>query len=196
MIKQRGKKILASLLSTNIYEPNTGITDLLKGNDNFIPEIPKGLALNSKSWKQESILRVIINHYDILISKYFGRLPAYEYESLINWNNLRKTIQTLVDLESDETAFIFNNSVISVFKTSYSSPRIIIINSKHEVFDNFLDSSYSVYNQILKNNYTRTGFNDLVENDYYVFNKMASESYLGDFEGKLARLKSILGAPQ
>ena len=151
MIKQRGKKILASLLSTNIYEPNTGITDLLKGNDNFIPEIPKGLALNSKSWKQESILRVIINHYDILISKYFGRLPAYEYESLINWNNLRKTIQTLVDLESDETAFIFNNSVISVFKTSYSSPRIIIINSKHEVFDNFLDSSYSVYNQILKN---------------------------------------------
>lgn len=176
---------MASLLSTNIYEPNTGITDLLKGNDNFIPEIPKGLALNSKSWKQESILRVIINHYDILISKYFGRLPAYEYESLINWNNLRKTIQTLVDLESDETAFIFNNSVISVFKTSYSSPRIIIINSKHEVFDNFLDSSYSVYNQILKNNYTRTGFNDLVENDYYVFNKMASESYLGDFEGKL-----------
>lgn len=176
---------MSSLLSTNIYEPNAGINELLNGNENFLPEIPRGLELNTKSWKQEAILRILINHYDILISKYFGRLPAYEYESMINWDNLKKTIRTLVDLESDETAFIFNNSVISIFKTSYASPRIIIINSKHKVFDKFYDSSYSIYNEILKNSYTRTGFNDLIENDYYVFNKMANESYIGDFEGKL-----------
>lgn len=175
---------MASLLGTNIYEPETGISDLLNGRENFLPDIPRGLSLNSKSWKQEAILRLIINHYDLFISRYFGRLPAYEYESLINWTNLRKILQTLVDLESDETAFIFNNSVISVFKTSFISPRVIVINSKHDIVEN-LDKSYPIYNKMINNNYTRSGINDLIENDYHVFNKMAQESFVGDFEGKL-----------
>lgn len=175
---------MASLLGTNTYEPETGILDLLNGRENFLPDIPKGSSLNAKSWKQEAILRLIVNHYDLLISKYFGRLPAYEYESMIDWENLRKTLKTLLDLESDETAFIFNNSVISVFKTTFTSPRIISINSKHDIFEN-LDSSYFVYNKMMNCNYARSGINDILENDYHIFNKMAQESFVGDFEGKL-----------
>lgn len=178
-------RVLSSLLSPNIYEPDTGITELLYGNENFLPEVPKGLGINTKSWKQEAILRIIINYYQQFITRYFGKLPAYEYESLIDWNNLRKTVKTLVDLESDETAFIFNGSVTSLFKTSYSSPRIILLNSKHELFDQFYDSSYCVYNEMLKNSYTRTGVTDIVDDNYYVFNSMATKEYFGDFEDKL-----------
>lgn len=176
---------MSSLLSPNIYEPDTGITDLIEGRDNFIPSVPKGLGINTKSWKQEAILRVMINYYEMFVSRYFGKLPPYEYESLIDWNNLRKTVKTIVELESDETVILFNHSVVSVLKTSYFAPKILTINSKHKLFDNFYDSSYTAYNDILKNTYTRTGLQDIIEDNYQVFKNLADENFYGDFESKL-----------
>ena len=176
---------MSSLLSPNIYEPDTGITDLIEGQDNFIPSVPKGRGMNTKSWKQETILRVIINYYELFVSKYFGKLPAYEYESMIDWKSLKKTIKTIVNLESDETAFIFNNSVVSVFKTSYFAPKVLTINSKHDSFDDFYDGSYCVYNKMIKNSLTRTGVQDIIEDNYHIFKNMAKNKYTDDFEGKL-----------
>jgi len=176
---------LSSLLSPNIYESNTGIIDLIEGRDNIVPSVPKGLGLNTKSWKQESILRLILNYYDIFISRYFGKLPAYEYESLIDWNNFRKIIKAIVELESDESIFIFNNSLVSIFKTSYFSPKVININSKHKNFDESDNSSYQIYNNMLKNNYTRTGVQDLIDDNYNIFKDMAQTEYTENFDNRL-----------
>ncbi len=179
---------MTSVISRSIYEPDTGVIELVSGKQNFVPSVPRGSFISTKDWEQESFLRMLINHSEISVSKYFGKLPAYEYEELVDWVNLKHNVRSIMSLENDQTLIIENGKVFEIKNTDKTSPKVIVINSNKAEFSdlsNLKEVSYQAYNTMQKQSYMDIGMQDIIEDNYLAFNNLANKNYYGDFDGKI-----------
>lgn len=173
------------MVSTNIYEPDANVLELLEGNQNFVPSVPKGLNLSTQDWEQESFLRMLINHSELSVSKYFGKLPAYEYEDMIDWHNLKNNLKNVMSLNNDETLIIEDNKIVNTIKTNSKSPRVISLYSNRNDFFDLKEDSYSAYHKMQKQSLMSIGVQDLIEDNYLAFNEIANKNYYGTLDGRI-----------
>ncbi|MFN8670997.1 MAG: hypothetical protein U0457_02815 [Candidatus Sericytochromatia bacterium] len=166
------------------YFPDEGIKELLNGS-NFIPDVPSGGNITTKNLQQEALLRLSINKASLDVSQYFGKLPSYQYEELIEWDTLREKIKALVNLENNETLVIRNDRVIDTIKTSTEHPRAVFINNEYKYFENFENSYYNSYEKLTRNNITYSGLNEVFEEQYKIFDNIANNHFNGFLDGKL-----------
>ena len=83
---------MSSIISSKIHSPDLNLLALLKGEQKVIPPVPRGSSLNAKNWEQESALRMFLNHAELSVTNFFGKLPAYEYEDMVDWLSLRENL--------------------------------------------------------------------------------------------------------
>lgn len=174
---------MASLLYTK-YHPDEGIQELLNG-ENVVPPVTKGNSISTKGWKQESLLRLIVNKTEIDVCQYFGKLPPYQYEDIVDWRALREKIKAVISLSNDETLIIENNKVISIIKTSVESPRAIILNTAYKYFENFNSSYYPAYEKMSKESITYSYVNEFFEENNQIFTTITNELFNFSLDGKI-----------
>ena len=92
---------------------------------------PIGNFLNCKGWHQEAAYRMIQNNLDPNVAEDPDNLIVYGGygKAARNWASYYKILDSLKNLENDETLLIQSGKPVAIFKTHNYSPRVIISNS-------------------------------------------------------------------
>ena len=92
---------------------------------------PTGTRLNCKGWHQEAAFRMIQNNLDPDNAENPDELIVYGGlgKAARNWEAFDAILESLKELEDDETLLIQSGKPIAVFKTHEYSPRVLISNS-------------------------------------------------------------------
>ncbi|MFB5228247.1 urocanate hydratase, partial [Acinetobacter baumannii] len=92
---------------------------------------PRGTELTAKSWLTEAPLRMLMNNLDPDVAENPKELVVYGGigRAARNWECFDKIVDTLKNLETDETLLVQSGKPVGVFKTHKDAPRVLIANS-------------------------------------------------------------------
>jgi len=102
----------------------------MKVNKNKIKS-PIGSHLSCKGWQQEAAYRMIQNNLNSEVAEDPENLIVYGGigKAARSWEAYEDILNSLKELENDETLLIQSGKPVSIFKTHESSPRVLISNS-------------------------------------------------------------------
>src|SRR5699024_2923131 len=94
-------------------------------------QVKKGLELECKGWEQEAALRMLYNNLDPEVAENPDELVVYGGigKAARNWDAFHAIVETLRNLENDETMLIQSGKPVGVFKTHPQAPRVLLSNS-------------------------------------------------------------------
>jgi urocanate hydratase len=81
---------------------------------------PKGLQLNTKGWAQEGALRMLMNNLDPDVAEKPQELIVYggTGKAARNWDCYAAIVESLKNLEDDETLAVQSGKPVAVFRLS------------------------------------------------------------------------------
>ncbi|MEF8874067.1 MAG: urocanate hydratase [Candidatus Thermoplasmatota archaeon] len=153
---------------------------------------PRGTELNCKGWKQEAMLRQLKNNLENAEDP--DNLIVYggSGKAARNWEAYEKIVETLKELENDETLLVQSGKPVGVFKTFERAPRVIIANSnlvpKWSNWDKFYeleDLGLMMYGQMTAGSWCYIGTQGIIQGTYETFAAAARKHFDGTLEGKL-----------
>jgi len=153
---------------------------------------PRGTELNCKGWKQEAMLRQLKNNLENAEDP--DNLIVYggSGKAARNWECYEKIVETLKELEDDETLMIQSGKPVGVFKTFERAPRVIIANSnivpKWSTWDKYYeleDLGLMMYGQMTAGSWCYIGTQGIIQGTYETFAALARKHFDGTLEGKL-----------
>ncbi len=92
---------------------------------------PTGTNLNCKGWLQEAAYRMIQNNLDPEVAAYPEELIVYggRGRAARNWQSFDAILESLRNLENNETLLVQSGKPVAIFKTHDDAPRVLIANS-------------------------------------------------------------------
>ncbi|UCB58335.1 MAG: urocanate hydratase [Thermoplasmatales archaeon] len=151
-----------------------------------------GPNLRCKGWKQEAILRMLENNLENAeipeeLIVYGGTGKAAR-----NWESYEKIVETLKNLENDETLVIQSGKPVAVFKTWTNSPRIVMANSNivphwsnWEKFHELEQLGLIMYGQMTAGSWCYIGTQGIIQGTYETFASCAKKHFKSNLKGKI-----------
>jgi urocanate hydratase len=152
-------------------------------------EAPTGTALQAKHWLTEAPLRMLMNNLhpdvaerpeDLVVYGGIGRAAR-------NWQCYDKIIETLRELELDETLIVQSGKPVAVLKTHADAPRVLIANSNlvpnwanWDHFNELDKMGLMMYGQMTAGSWIYIGSQGIVQGTYETFVEMGRQHYGGD----------------
>jgi len=109
-----------------------------------------------------------------------------------NWECFDKIVETLKELETDETLLIQSGKPVAVFKTHEWAPRVLIVNSmlvpKWATWDYFYELEQKgliMYGQMTAGSWAYIGTQGILQGTYETLAAVAKEHFKGNLKGKL-----------
>jgi len=152
----------------------------------------RGLKLRCKGWRQEAILRMLENNLENAelpeeLIVYGGTGKAAR-----NWECYKAIVETLKELEDDETMLIQSGKPVAVFKTWENSPRVLIANanlvphwSTWEKFHELEQLGLIMYGQMTAGSWCYIGTQGIIQGTYETFAACARKHFDGTLKGKI-----------
>ena len=96
-----------------------------------VVKAPRGNQIICKSWQTEAAMRMLMNNLDPEVAKDPLNLVVYggTGKAARNWECFDRIVETLKELEEDETLLIQSGKPVAVFRTHEWAPRVLIANS-------------------------------------------------------------------
>jgi urocanate hydratase len=154
---------------------------------------PRGSERTCKSWVTEAAYRMIQNNLDSTVAENPKHLVVYGGigRAARDWASFDKILETLKDLEDDESLLIQSGKPVGVFKTHPDAPRVLIANSnlvpKWANWDHFneLDrKGLFMYGQMTAGSWIYIGSQGIVQGTYETFVEAGRQHYNGDWAGR------------
>jgi len=94
-------------------------------------QAPRGNELTCKGWEQEAAMRMLMNNLDPEVAENPDELVVYGGigKAARNWESYKQIIESLKELENDETLLVQSGKPVAVFRTHENAPRVLIANS-------------------------------------------------------------------
>ncbi len=109
-----------------------------------------------------------------------------------NWECFEKTVESLTELEPDETLLVQSGKPVAVFKTHEWAPRVLIANSllvpKWATWDYFLELEQKgliMYGQMTAGSWAFIGTQGILQGTYETLAAVAKKHFAGSLKGKL-----------
>lgn len=109
-----------------------------------------------------------------------------------DWDSYEKIVDTLKELEDDETLLVQSGKPVAVFKTYENSPRVLIANSNivprwsnWEKFYELEDLGLIMYGQMTAGSWCYIGTQGIIQGTYETFAALARKHFDGTLKGKL-----------
>lgn len=153
-----------------------------------------GHELHCKNWQIEGILRMLFNVVDPEVAKDAERLIVYggTGKAARNWECFEKIVETLTELEPDETMLVQSGKPVAVFKTHEWSPRALIVNAmlvpKWATWDYFYELEQKgliMFGQMTAGSWAYIGTQGILQGTYETLATVAREHFSGSLRGKL-----------
>ena len=108
----------------------------------------RGPALRCKGWKQESLLRMLENNMENAEAP--ERLVIYGGigKCARNWESYHAIVDSLLNLENDETLAIQSGMPVAIFKTHRLAPRVVMANT------NIMKATWPIFYDLQDKNLT------------------------------------------
>ena len=88
---------------------------------------PRGTERSCKSWAAEGALRMLMNNLDREVAENPDELVVYGGigRAARDWDCYDKIIETLTNLDKDETMLVQSGKPVGVFKTHKNAPNFV-----------------------------------------------------------------------
>ncbi len=158
-----------------------------------IVRAPRGTTLTAKSWLTEAPLRMIMNNLDPEVAEKPDELIVYGGigKAARNWACFDRIIETLKDLEQDETLLVQSGKPVGVFRTHADAPRVLLANANlvphwanWEHFRELDRKGLMMYGQMTAGSWIYIGSQGIVQGTYETFVEMGRQHFGGDLSGK------------
>src|SRR5512143_998238 len=155
---------------------------------------PRGTQLTCKSWLTEAPYRMIQNNLDPEVAERPQDLVVYggRGQAARNWECFDAILQSLKDLEEDETLLVQSGKPVVVFKSHPDAPRVLIANSNlvphwatWEHFDELARKGLMMYGQMTAGSWIYIGTQGILQGTYETFGAVAAQRFGGTLAGTL-----------
>lgn len=155
---------------------------------------PRGTQLTCKSWLTEAVYRMIQNNLDPEVAERPEDLVVYggRGQAARSWEAFDAILETLKNLEDDETLLVQSGKPVAVFKSHPDAPRVLIANSNlvphwatQEKFDDLAARGLIMYGQMTAGSWIYIGTQGILQGTYETLGSLARlrgwESLRGKF---------------
>ena len=155
---------------------------------------PTGTELTCKGWQQEAAFRMIQNNLDPDNAENPNELIVYGGlgKAARNWEAFDAILESLKELENDETLLIQSGKPVAVFKTHPHSPRVLISNSmlvpnwaSWEHFRQLDKKGLMMYGQMTAGSWIYIGTQGILQGTYETLAELANQHFKGSLKGTL-----------
>ena len=155
---------------------------------------PIGTDLSCKNWLIEAAYRMIQNNLDPEVAFDPDNLIVYggRGRAARNWECFDAILESLRNLEVDETLLIQSGKPVGVFRTHTDAPRVLLANSNivphwatQEQFDEYERQGLMMYGQMTAGSWIYIGTQGILQGTYETFGSLARQNGWGSLEGKL-----------
>ncbi|WP_295645364.1 urocanate hydratase [uncultured Corynebacterium sp.] len=159
---------------------------------------PRGTELNAKSWQTEAPLRMLMNNLDPEVAERPDDLVVYggTGRAARSWEAFDAIVETLKDLEEDETLLVQSGKPVGVVRTNKWAPRVLIANSNlvgdwanWEEFRRLEDEGLIMYGQMTAGSWIYIATQGILQGTFETFAAVAKKR----FDGTLAGTISLTG---
>ncbi|MGB5558682.1 MAG: urocanate hydratase, partial [Paracoccaceae bacterium] len=167
------------------------MTDPRKNMRDVYP--PTGTKLNAKSWMTEAPLRMLMNNLHPDVAENPHELVVYGGigRAARTWKDFDIIVESLKNLEEDETLVVQSGKPIAIVKTHTDAPRVLIANSNlvphWATWDHFneLDKKgLAMYGQMTAGSWIYIGSQGIVQGTFETFAEAGRQHYDGNLTGK------------
>ncbi len=163
---------------------------------------PRGMQLNTKGWSQEGALRMLMNNLDPEVAEKPEDLIVYggTGKAARNWDCFWALVDSLTQLENDETLAVQSGKPVAVLKTHPEAPRVLIANAlivpKWATWDEFrrLEAKgLTMFGQMTAGSWIYIGTQGILQGTYETLASVANKHFDGTLKGKLVLTAGLGG---
>ncbi|MCF6195057.1 MAG: urocanate hydratase [Emcibacter sp.] len=154
---------------------------------------PRGTKLNAKSWQTEAPLRMLMNNLDPEVAERPEDLVVYGGigKAARDWDCFDRIVESLKNLEEDQTLAIQSGKPVGVFRPHPDAPRVVIANSNlvphwatWEHFNELDRKGLMMYGQMTAGSWIYIGSQGIVQGTYETFVEMGRQHFGGDLSDR------------
>ena len=154
---------------------------------------PRGADRTCKGWTQEAALRMLMNNLDPEVAERPEDLVVYggTGKAARNWESFDAIVETLRELENDQTLLVQSGKPVAVFRTHEFAPRVLIANSNlvgkwatWEYFRELEHAGLIMYGQMTAGSWIYIGTQGILQGTYETFGAVARQHFGGSLRGR------------
>jgi hypothetical protein len=155
---------------------------------------PRGTTLTAKSWQTEAPLRMLMNNLDPEVAERPEDLVVYggTGKAARNWECFDAIVETLTELEDDETLLVQSGKPVAVWKTNPWAPRVLIANSNlvgdwatWPEFRKLEAEGLMMYGQMTAGSWIYIATQGILQGTYETFAAIAAKHFNGTLAGTI-----------
>ncbi|MEP1330997.1 urocanate hydratase [Pseudophaeobacter sp.] len=167
------------------------MTDPRKNSRDIFP--PTGPEITAKSWLTEAPMRMLMNNLHPDVAENPHELVVYGGigRAARTWKDFDLIVDSLKDLEADETLLVQSGKPVAIVKTHVDAPRVLIANSNlvphwanWDHFNELDKKGLMMYGQMTAGSWIYIGTQGIVQGTYETFAEAGRQHYGGDLTGK------------
>jgi urocanate hydratase len=167
-----------------------------------IVRAPRGTQLTCKSWLSEAAYRMLQNNLDPEVAERPQDLVVYggRGQAARNWEAFDAILESLRQLEDDETLLVQSGKPVAVFKTHPDAPRVLIANSNlvphwatQAHFDELAGRGLIMYGQMTAGSWIYIGTQGILQGTYETLGSLSRQRGWGTLRGKFVLTAGLGG---
>ncbi len=154
---------------------------------------PQGNTLTCKGWLQEAAYRMIQNNLDPDVAERPEDLVVYggSGKAARNWDCFEAILESLKNLESNETLLVQSGKPVGILKTYEDAPRVIISNSQivpawanWDEFRKLEAKGLTMFGQMTAGSWIYIGSQGIVQGTYETLMECGRQHFGGSLSGR------------
>ncbi|MCJ7568058.1 MAG: urocanate hydratase [Anaerolineales bacterium] len=154
---------------------------------------PRGTKLTCKSWLTEAAYRMIQNNLDPEVAEKPEDLVVYggRGQAARDWDSFEAILESLKQLEDDETLLVQSGKPVAIFTTHPDAPRVLLANSNlvphwatQEHFDELAAKGLIMYGQMTAGSWIYIGTQGILQGTYETLGSLARLNGWPSLRGK------------
>ncbi len=155
---------------------------------------PRGSVLSCKGWPQEAALRMLMNNLDPEVAERPDDLVVYggSGRAARSWAAFEAIVESLRDLNHDETLVVQSGKPVAVFRTHPWSPRVLIANAllvpawaNWDTFRDLEDRGLTMYGQMTAGSWIYIGTQGILQGTYETLAELGRRHFGGTLAGRV-----------
>jgi urocanate hydratase len=163
---------------------------------------PRGSKLTCKNWQIEGPFRMIQNNLDPDVAQHPEELVVYggRGQAARSWECFEAILESLKNLEEDETLIVQSGKPVGIFRTHTDAPRVLIANSNlvphwatQSHFDELVARGLMMYGQMTAGSWIYIGTQGILQGTYETLASLANQRGWSSLKGKFVLTAGLGG---
>ena len=163
---------------------------------------PRGSTLTCKNWQIEAAYRMIQNNLDPEVAERPQDLVVYggRGQAARNWESFDAILNSLRELQPDETLLVQSGKPVVIFKSHSDAPRVLIANSNlvphwatQQHFDQLAARGLIMYGQMTAGSWIYIGTQGILQGTYETLGSLAQQKGWPSLRGRFVLTAGLGG---